>query len=75
MLGGVRRQKESRADLVSLPSGSLVCSSRLLSFWVRRNAAQELNSSSRMEGDEGAEGHDGGEGPGALLDGESQAAA
>lgn len=41
MLGGVRRQEGSRADLFD----PAVCSSRFLSFWERRRAPQELNSS------------------------------
>lgn len=46
VLGGVRRQEGSSADLlISEVSVSLVCSSRFLSFWDKRRAPQELNSS------------------------------
>lgn len=59
LLGGVRRQEGSGADvLISLVSVSLVCSSGVLSFWGKRRALQELNSSRNWmeEGDGGDEG-------------------
>lgn len=63
VLGGVRRHEGSRADLlVSLVS--LVCSSRFLSFWDKRRAPQELNSSRYwVEGGDGGDGGDGGKAP------------
>ncbi|KAF3854055.1 hypothetical protein F7725_014743 [Dissostichus mawsoni] len=61
VLGGVRRQEVSRADLVSLLPP--VCSSRFLSFWDKRMAPEEMNSS-RYCVDDG-EGGDGGDGAGA----------
>lgn len=62
VLGGVRRQDGSSADLlVSVVSDCLVCSSRFLSFWDKRRAPQELKSSWYWveEGDDG-DGGDGG---------------
>lgn len=65
VLGGVRRQDGSRADLlVSTLSASLVRSSSFLSFWDKRRAPQELNSSRywKEEGESG-DGGDGGKAP------------
>lgn len=59
LLGGVGRQEGSGADvLISLVSVSLVCCSGVLSFWGKRRALQELNSSRNWmeEGDGGDEG-------------------
>lgn len=59
LLGGVRRQEGSGADLlISLVSVCLVCSSGVLSFWGKRRALQEL-SSSRFWLEEGEGGDEG----------------
>jgi len=64
VLGGVRRQEESRADLLLASPASLVCRSRSLSLRDKRRTPQEANSSGcRVEVGEGGHEGDGGEAP------------
>ncbi|KAG7236450.1 hypothetical protein INR49_000928 [Caranx melampygus] len=70
VLGGVRRHGGSRGDLLtSLLIVSWICTSRCLSFWDKRTALQELNSSKQwVERGQWREGGDGGKGGCDLRD-------